>query len=115
MPRRRLAHQGRMKVQQMQDEVVGMLCFELEASELLLREICQIEGDDQVGSAVNCSGNHMTVVGVGKIDARNQMLKASDEAIAHMGIHERSRAIQLFRCQVGTVLPDAADPFVMYR
>lgn len=41
------------------------------------------------------------------------MFKAYNKAISHMGIHECSRAIQLLRCQVGTVLPDVTDPLVM--
>ena len=41
----------------------------------------QVEGHDHVGTADDCRGDDVTVIGVGQFDALDQVLVARDQAV----------------------------------
>ena len=58
----RLADSGEIKVQQLADELVGMLCGEAVSGQRVRREIPQILGHDDIGPPANRSRQDASVI-----------------------------------------------------
>jgi hypothetical protein len=56
---------------------------------------------------------HMPVIWVRQIDGWDQMLKAGDQAVADVGVHQRPSPLQVSGFQVWPLLQDVALPLVV--
>jgi len=52
----------------------------------------------------------VTVIGIRQFNGRDQMLEARDEAVPHVGIHQRAGALQVFRFQIRALCQDVPNP-----
>ena len=110
-----LQHTRREQIQQVDDEVVGVLGHEVVGFERLRREVLEVEGHDQARARVNRGGHHMTVVRVGQLDRRDQVLKPGDQAVADMAVHQLACSVQLLGCEIGPTGQHVARPLVVDR
>lgn len=76
-------------------------------------KVLQVLGHDDIGPAVNRSRQDVPVMGIGQGERRNQFVKARHQRIAHVEIHQVADPGQLVPRQVGTILQDAADSFLV--
>ncbi len=89
----RLDHQTRSEIEEIQNELIGMLCFNAELVKGPLREIPQIACDDDTGSAAYRGGQHMPVLFIGENKAGDEMFISRHKCIWRCLIHELSCAL----------------------
>ena len=68
-------------------ELVWMLRFNSPAIELLTRKVLEVDRHDQVGTALDRGGEHMTIVGIGQVQNPDQLLEVGYQRVARMRIH----------------------------
>ena len=81
----------------------------------LLREIAMVEGDDQIGSALDGGSNDMAIFRVRQVQGWDEVLIAIDQCIAHMSIHQRAGALQLLPGEIRAVTQHRPDPLLVDR
>lgn len=82
------------------NEIVGMKDFEIVPFPNVSWKIFPVEGDDSVSPAMNCCCEHMTIVGVGKLEYVDQLFISGNEAIEHRRIHQSAGSHQLFALDI---------------
>ena len=78
-----------------------------------LREIVEVEGEDEIGSALDGGGQDMAVFRVRQLQGWDEGLLAIDQCIPHMGIHQRAGELQLLPGKIRSVPQHRPDPFLM--
>ena len=113
MPGSRFAHRGRVQVEQIEYEVVGVLCGQVVPLEDFSREILQVEGHDDACAAVNACSDHMPIIRVWKLNGRDQIFEAGDKAVAHMGVHQCPGPFQIVPLQLRSRCKEIPNPFIV--
>ena len=90
-----------------------MLGLELVLLEHLCGKVPEVEGDDQVCTAVDRCCEHMVITVIGEAQRRYQVLVARNKAVLRVGVHEVPRSLELLAAQIGAGLEQAPDPFLV--
>ncbi len=104
----------RCKIEEIQDELIGMLCFDAELVKRLTRKIHQIASHDNTGSATDRRCQDMPVLFIWKNKTRNQMFISRYKRIWSGFIHELSRSLQFLTGKIRTMFQETANPFFMH-
>lgn len=86
-PRGRNDH-GRFKVEKIVDELVGMLRLDAIRRQHLLGKVLPVERHDHAGVAADCSGKHVTIIGIRKNKPGNQRFITGHDGIGYRSIHQ---------------------------
>lgn len=92
-----------------------MLRFDPEAAKCFFREVREVVRHDHACMTVDGCGQHMPIIGIGKMDARYQVLEAGNEAVVHMGVHHRPRPFQSLDGKIRPVSCHGLGPFIVDR
>jgi hypothetical protein len=109
----RLNHGVGLFIQELDDELVGVDGLDPEAFQYRRREIAEVERDDESRFAVDRRGQHVTVIGVGKRQGRDEGLVLGDEAIGDVIIHQLATSSEAGGREIGTIGGDVPRPLVM--
>ena len=104
-------HGFQVRVEQIDDERVGMLRGKTMGRQAIGREVTQVAGHDQVRSAFNRRGQHVQVAGVGQIEARGPCRVSCHNGIGKVLAHHRAGSLQYFGRETGAVRQNAPHPF----
>src|SRR5262249_14989037 len=91
------------EIDQVQDEVVRVLCLDLVRRQGIRREGLEVARDDDLRSAADGGGQNMTVPGIGKLEAGDQRGVAVDEAVPDSPGHELAGTDESGWLEIGTV------------
>lgn len=83
----------------MKNEIIRMLCFDIELTQALCGKILQIKGHNHVSSCTDCSRKNVPVVVVRESQSGNQAFVAGHQTI-DMLVHVLSGSLQLFTSQI---------------
>lgn len=84
----RSANRGRGELEEMSDEIIGMLRIDSVRGDTVFGEIFQVIGDDHAGLATDRGGKNMTVVRIGQFELVDEVLIARHEAIGDCTVHQ---------------------------
>lgn len=70
---------ARVEIEEIGDELIGMLRLDSKGRKGLLWKVFQVVGDDDVGVRMNRGRKYMAVIGVGQTDAFDGRLLASNQ------------------------------------
>ena len=62
------------EIEEMHDELIGMLCFDIELSENLLRKISHVTRHDDAGAAADGGCQYVAILRVGEDKTGNEVL-----------------------------------------
>lgn len=99
-----------VKVQQVCDELVGMLSLDSKLGERIAREVGKVAGYDDIRSGTNRGGKNVTIILVGKLKIRNQVFVVLDEAVPNVFVHLVASFFELIARLVGILFENIADP-----
>ena len=88
-----------------------MLSFDFIGIELLWRKVLQVLRDDDIGSAPDCGGQNMPVIGIGKAQTIDKWVEAHHQRIGEMPIHCLPGSLELIGAEVGPVIQHVPHPF----
>jgi len=95
------------------NELIGMLCLYAKAGKGVWWKVPQIEGDDDTRLTSNGSREHMTIIGVGKLQALNEFFKACHQTIRDRLVHQLSGSLELGCCNILSMGQYATNPLIM--
>ena len=90
------SNHGWGEVHQMAQESVGMSGRDLEARQHVFGEVALVERDDDLGLCADRGGQDVAVVGVWKLQSRNQRVEPGNAGVGQRGIHGRTALFELF-------------------
>jgi hypothetical protein len=96
-------------------ELVWMLRFNSPAIEPVARKVLEIEGDDEICTTLDSSGENVTIIGVGQFQHIDERLETRHQCIARVHIHEIACSLELGARQVRPLLKNRRDPLPMNR
>ena len=99
------------KVNQVPYELIRMLGFYPITIQVRCGKVSQIKCNDHIGAAFDRGSKDMAVIRIGQGKSFDERLVVFDQAVAHVRIHERSRARQLGFSQIGTFQEKIPAPF----
>ena len=102
------------EVKKMQDEIIGMLGFDVQFSEDMRRKICQVAGHNDAGAGADRSRQHMTIIRVWERKSGNEVLVSSHQRVRCSLIHELSSTLQFCAGEVRSVYQEIPDPFLVH-
>jgi hypothetical protein len=102
---------ARGEVQEIHDELVGVLGRKAVGSESGVREVAKIGGDDHAGLASDRSRHDVPVIRVRKLDPVDECLVSGDEAVGSGTIHLLAHALERCGLDVWPVPEQASHPF----
>ena len=102
-----------MLVPEVSDELIRVDGFNAELAEDRLREIAQVERDDEPRAAVNRSRQNMAVFGVREGQRWDESFVIGDQAIRDVQIHEVPTTRQALRRDVRPIGQDVSGPLVV--
>ena len=88
------AEQARREAELVAEEFVGMLRFQAIGSESLGRKMTLVLSDDGIAAADDGGRKHMAVVGIGKIESRDEVLIALNQTIPRRLVHQVAGALE---------------------
>ncbi|EJO61918.1 hypothetical protein BURMUCF1_A0968 [Burkholderia multivorans ATCC BAA-247] len=80
-------HRG-FEVEKIIDELVWMLGLDAVRQQRLFRKVLSIERHDHAGVATDCSGKHVTIVGIRENKPGNQRFITGHDGIRYRSIHQ---------------------------
>src|SRR3546814_11274605 len=94
----------------MLDEFVGMLRGDAELPQRALRKGACVVGIDGAGLATYCSGENVTVTGIGQDKPCFQCFPVSYQAVRNCRVHLRARPVELRYRQVRQSFQQCREP-----
>ena len=110
---RRRGDDGRFKIRQIQDKVVGVAWNNPKCSERLLREVLQVRCHDLLGAGENRGGQNMSIIGIGQRQLVDQVLVAGDQAIRDGLVHQGDRPRKPGFIELRAVAQESGHPFAL--
>ena len=101
------------RIQERQDEVVGMLGFDAQIPQDLSRKVGEIQGDDYACAAANGGGEDVPVVPIWQFYRIDKGLIAGHKGIGRRLVHEASSPFQFVACDVRPILQEIPYPFIV--
>ena len=77
------------------------------------REVLKVLGDNHVTATGDRRRQNVAVIGVGKVEHRDECLISGNQAVTRCAIHEGARAFKGGTMQVGLVAQQCVDPLTM--
>lgn len=102
-----------VETEQADNEIVRMLCGKVVDLKIFGRKVGEIKGHDQICTAMESSSDNVTIVGVRKLDRRDQVFEAFRQTVSYVAVHQHARALKLLAGQIRTVCQDISDPLVV--
>jgi hypothetical protein len=81
--------------------------------ERLFGKILQVICYDNIGSGLDCGGNDVPIVWIGKFDGVDKRLIGVYQAMAHRRIHQGLRSRQFRFVKLGRAVEEISHPFVL--
>lgn len=81
------AHQPRVEIEQMHDELIGGLGIDAVCSKDFCGKVLDVAGDDHVGARADGRGKHVSIVRVRELPRFCNVLVPMHEAVEHVCIH----------------------------
>lgn len=114
MTPRDIDHQSRGEVEQMRDELIGMLRLDSERPKDISGEVTHVPGDNHVRAPPNGGGQHMPIVRIRQMQTLNQGFVAGNERILCMFVHEHPGPLQLLARQIRPIAQESGHPFLVH-
>ena len=105
-------HGAGREIEQVEDEVVGMLGLDTIRLEAVRRKVLQVEGNDGLRARANRGSEDMPVIRIGEHEAGDQLVEPVDHTIGDGPNHQLACARKLLPGEVGTLLEDAPEALV---
>jgi hypothetical protein len=102
-----------IQVQLIHQKWVGMAGAKAIARQDFIREVIQVEGDDQIGTRLDGGSQNMAVIRVWSFQGWNQGLITIDQRITHVSIHQRAGALQLCSGEIRPVPKHRRRPLLV--
>jgi len=99
-------------LEQVVDEVVRALCFDVESVQGAVGEVPKVVCDDYLGAAEDGRGDNVAVVFVGQFDSFDERLIPGDEAVGYGCDHELAGSFEAAWIELGVRSDDAGDHLV---
>ena len=109
----RPTHGSGCQIEQVADEVIGVLSLQAVDLELLPRKMLEVGGYDHIGPDTNGRGEYVSIVPVGEFQAGYQAFIAFHQAIGDHRVHQFSRSLQPLAVEVGAAMQQAVDSLVV--
>ena len=110
---------ARREPRQAQDDSIGVPGLDSERAEDSVGKMFEVQGRNHIRSAataerVNGGGSKdMPVIGIGELQARNQVLITGYKGIQGVPVHQVSRTLQLRAGQIGPIDEKIPDPLIV--
>lgn len=101
------------KTQDMREELIRMLDLDTIGGSDPFREVLEVLGHDDIGTATNGSGEHMAVIGVRQGERGYEVLEVLDERIPRMRVHEISGPLKLRTGEIRSIGENRPNPFLV--
>jgi len=99
-------------LEQVVDEVVRALCFDVELVQGAVGEVPKVVCDDDLGAASDGRGGDVAVVFVGECDCFDEGFISGDEAVGHGCDHELAGSIEAGWVELGVRSDEAGSHLV---
>ena len=104
-----------LRLKKTDDEVIGMLCFQLMQRQSVRGKIPQVEGYDYTGATADRRRQHMAVADVREFELPDKSFVTRNGGFGKVLVHDRTGPLQGVDCQIGSVGEKVGDPFFMNR
>jgi len=101
------------KTQDMRQELIRMLNLDTIGGSDPFREILEVVGHNDIGTATDGSSEHMAVIGVWQGECGYEVLEVLDDRIPRMRVHEITGPLELRAGQIRSIGENRPNPFLV--